>query len=89
MSGNTRSTVARTGAAARRLVVHMTVLERAKQQQPPRSKPKQYIIVCAWCKKSERKGDTWGPRTTQLSDDQLSHGICPECFRREVQRVAR
>jgi hypothetical protein len=55
-------------------------------RMPPRPVP-QYTVVCAWCKERQRYGDTWGPRKTRMNDSQLSHGICPDCFRRELEKT--
>jgi hypothetical protein len=61
-----------------------------RRATPPRpNAPQELPIVCAWCKQRERDGDSWGPRRTQARDDELSHGICPVCLQRELDRMKR
>jgi hypothetical protein len=47
-----------------------------------------YIILCAWCKQQQRYDKAWGPRTVRDDEPNLSHGICPECFEREREKLA-
>jgi len=42
------------------------------------SKPKEYILVCAWCKKLIKDGDEEGL---------ISHGICSDCFEKEIKKM--
>jgi hypothetical protein len=44
------------------------------------------VIVCAWCKRIRRRDGTYGAKMTEgfedflnQHDEQISHGICPEC----------
>lgn len=64
----------------------MTAQERRWPQERRPRRP-ELTIVCAWCKLRQRDGDVWVPRRTTARDDELSHGICPECFRREIEKA--
>lgn len=52
-------------------------------------KPQKPPVICAWCKARQRRGDTWGPLKTRFDSTQVSHGICPDCFAHELQRLKR
>lgn len=42
------------------------------------------VLVCAWCR-HVKVGDEWRADCPQPLESHASHGICPECFRREVE----
>lgn len=48
------------------------------------------LIECAWCGR-ERRGERWRkiriPRIGKRPP--VSHGICPECLERQMERVRR
>lgn len=49
------------------------------------------LPICAWCKKIRDDRDYWHSLEDYLSENtdvQLTHGICPDCFRRETFRFA-
>lgn len=48
-----------------------------------------YPIICAWCNRKERYGDSWGPCQEYPAGQELSHGICPECFASERAKIDR
>jgi hypothetical protein len=58
-----------------------------RRSNESRHDSKPLVIVCAWCKQRERNDDRWIPRRTTARDDELSHGICPTCLRRELRRM--
>lgn len=43
------------------------------------------IHQCAWCRRLTRGGKRVGPPLPSLLDD-ASHGICPECMKRELEK---
>lgn len=46
-------------------------------------------VVCAWCKARERRGEVWRPLKMNPDASQVSHGICPDCFARELDKFNR
>lgn len=46
------------------------------------------VSICCVCEKIKTKDDNWikmKPGYT-ISKDQLTHGYCPECFEKELQK---
>ena len=51
-----------------------------------------FVSVCAWCRRVARPDGTWLPVGHSLPRQgplRLTHGICPDCLRREQARLAR
>ena len=49
---------------------------------------KQFLPICAYCKKVRNDDNYWQQIEHYLSDHletQFSHGICPDCFKRIVE----
>lgn len=47
------------------------------------------LSICAWCKKVKSKGGRWQSFEDYFADHfsmQFSHGICPECLRKENRK---
>ena len=47
-------------------------------------------VQCAWCKKfhlKTRNGKEWLHVTSVVTDDQISHGICPDCRKKYFSEV--
>jgi ribosomal protein S14 len=64
----------------------MLMLQRTKpQNEEPQNT---YTIVCAWCGR-ERHRSTWRkfqlPRLGKRAE--VSHGICPECYERQIAKL--
>lgn len=64
------------------LYAHGRAAEHEQHAQP-------LSVVCAWCKARERRGDTWGPLSSEQCTAYVSHGICPDCFARELKKLKR
>lgn len=45
-----------------------------------------FTIVCAWCNRV-RRGREWRVERGRLNGPTVSHGICPECYQRQVERI--
>ncbi|MGB0578848.1 MAG: response regulator [Limisphaerales bacterium] len=49
---------------------------------------KEWICVCAWCKKIRDDQDRWKPLEVYLSDhsiNRFTHGICPQCTEKTLE----
>ena len=41
------------------------------------------IVLCAWCKsKTQYPNKCWQPLTQSLPEQEVSHGICPDCYKK-------
>lgn len=64
-----------------------------KEQQDALSRTKRLegiISICMYCKKIDNKDESWElleKYISQHSDARFSHGICPECYSREVKKI--
>jgi ribosomal protein L37AE/L43A len=45
-----------------------------------------FTIVCAWCNRV-RHGREWRTERGQRNGPSVSHGICPECYQRQIERL--
>lgn len=57
-----------------------------KTTEAPSTRP--MTVICAWCTRQERIGDTWGPLCSYLDSQEASHGICPTCFAKQQAKLA-
>ena len=48
--------------------------------------PTPFKIMCAWCNRV-RRGYEWRTEPGPLSGPNISHGICPKCFRQQVEHI--
>lgn len=62
----------------------MTMTIRRRTSAPIQSNG--YIIACAWCGRV-RRGAIWRRRRHQPPGHNVSHGICPDCFSRQIARL--
>lgn len=49
------------------------------------------LLICSYCKKIETNPKTWVELDSYVrkhSDAEFSHGVCPDCFRKQMRRVA-
>jgi hypothetical protein len=49
------------------------------------------LLICSYCKKIEANPETWVDLENYVrrhSDAEFNHGVCPDCLRREMGRVA-
>lgn len=49
-------------------------------------------IVCGWCKEEITTKETWLKSPSgmvQVQDDRVSHGMCPECFEKNMAILER
>lgn len=43
-------------------------------------------VVCAWCHKAEKINGEWVKNDKPLESGNTSHGICPVCSEKEMER---
>lgn len=49
------------------------------------------LLICSYCKKIETNPETWMEVENYVrkhSDAEFNHGVCPECLRKEMRRLA-
>ena len=49
------------------------------------------LLICSYCKKIQTNPETWVAvenYVRQHSDAEFNHGVCPDCLRKEMRRVA-
>jgi K+-sensing histidine kinase KdpD len=49
------------------------------------------LLICSYCKKIETNPETWMEVENYVrrhSDAEFSHGVCPDCLRKEMGRLA-
>ena len=49
------------------------------------------LLICSYCKKIETNPETWVEvenYVRQHSDAAFNHGVCPDCLRKQMRRVA-
>lgn len=59
----------------------------AKQYQEREQECERFTIVCAWCDRVQR-GRDWRAEHGRFNGPGVSHGICPECYQRQLERLA-
>jgi K+-sensing histidine kinase KdpD len=49
------------------------------------------LLICSYCKKIETNPETWMEVENYVrkhSDAEFNHGVCPDCLRKEMRRLA-
>lgn len=83
---------ARLAVAVRTLDLQRSLSQRVKELEQALAQVKQLhgmLPICAWCKKVRNDQNYWQQvedYVAQHADVSFSHGICPSCFDREVNR---
>jgi len=58
---------------------------------PPPSGGRALYIMCAWCRRVRDPEGVWSPREDARlpsPSHTFTHGICPDCFRRETEAAS-
>jgi len=84
---------ARLGVGVRVLELQGKLAERVRELESALARVKQLqglLPICAYCKKVRDDKDYWHQvesYVSQHADVQFSHGICPDCFEREMPEM--
>jgi CheY-like chemotaxis protein len=84
---------ARLQVAQRTLELQGHLAQRVKELEDALAHVKQLrglLPICAWCKKIRNDQNYWQrveDYISQRTDASFTHGMCPECFAREIEKI--
>lgn len=64
----------------------MATIALRKSAKTYNRKHERFTIVCAWCNRVQH-GHEWHHEPQPRGGVGISHGICPECYRNQIERL--